>query len=84
MCTSLKWTTWKGVFPVEDQTFGDAGAGFPKETVYGVTAGCWQRPMSELQSRIADGPNAPALRRSCAIIGPCCSMVPSQTSGSSA
>jgi hypothetical protein len=82
MCTSLKWTTWKAALPADDQAFGAVGRGLANWTEKGVTGGCWQRPRRELHSRVADFPNAPALRRSWATIGPCWLMIPSHTSES--
>jgi len=82
--TSLKWTTWNGLRPLDTNFLGFAGGGFGKLTVNGATGGCWHRPNKEEQNLVAVLPPTVNCRRECARIGPVVFKRPSQTSLSAA
>jgi len=81
--TSLKCKTWKGALPDDFQSFGFGGVALGIGTIYGFTAGAWQRPSTASQIKVPVCPKGDVWRRSWAIIGPCSPMVPWQTSSSS-
>jgi hypothetical protein len=82
-CTSLKCTTWKGVFPVEVKFLGLVGAGLGKGTEYAFTAGGWHSPNTASQSFVEAWPKGDMDLKSRARIGACWPTAPSHTSSSS-
>ena len=72
MCTSLKCTTRKGVFPLEVKILGVDGAAFGKVTVYAFTEGASQSPIKALQNLVAVWPETDMWRNLWATMGPCC------------
>lgn len=83
MCASLKCIIWNGGLPLDTNVFGFSGAGFGNGTSYAFTAGGSHSPNTASQNLVAVCPQSEKCRRSCARMGPCVRIAPSQTSGSS-
>lgn len=82
-CTSLKWMTWKGFFPLEINFLGFLGADFGKCHLRVLTSGGEQSPNSPSHSFVAVWPLVEIERKECATMGPSNLSIPVHTSASS-